>query len=745
MLKPSTPSIGERLIRALNLAIVAAVVAGLGAVWWFAIRPLPKRSGTIAAPVAEDVSVSFDTLGEPHIRATSIEDALVAQGYLTAQDRLFQMDLLRRLDAGELAEVFGPLALDSDRESRRLRLRRIAEEAYLTLPAADRAAMAAYARGVNAYITSHYGNLPVEFTLAGYQPRPWSVVDSLLICLHMFRDLTSTWRDDLLKRDMMKDGDPALVAALFPPRSGAEVQPGSNAWALAGSRTASGKPLLSNDMHLAYSVPGIWYMTHLTARGLDAAGVALPGVPGIVVGHNRRIAWGITNLQFDVQDLYLLQIDERTGRYAYQGHQEQAKLEREIIRVKGQNPTELTVWMTRFGPLFVSEGSDRMALRWVAADPGLLQYPILDIDRAENWRDFTAALSRFPGPGSNFVYADVDGNIGYHAAGKLPKRRGYVGDLPVDGSSGQYDWDGYIPFEELPQSFNPAGGMVVTANQNPFPTDYPYPVNGNFAPHFRMQQIRDMLSARRGWRAADLIAVQKDVYSGFDRFLAQQLVAAYDRRKMHVGSLDRAVELLRGWNGQMEHSLAAPLITTLAFQHIRTAMVERAAPGHALAYDYPMSRAVGAKLLMERPAAWFADFDEMLLRALVDALEEGRRMQGADIGKWQYGRWLRVRIDHPVIHQVPMIGTYFDIGPVPMSGSPSSPKQTTAHLAPSMRMNADLGDWNRSLLNITIGQSGQIFSSHYRDQWEHYYTAQSYPMQFGKVEARSAVVLRPER
>ncbi len=739
------PSIGERLIRALNLGIVAAVGAALGAVWWFAIRPLPKRSGTLAAPVAEAVSVSFDTLGEPHIRARSIEDALVAQGYVTAQDRLFQMDLLRRLDAGELAEVFGPAALDSDRESRRLRLRRIAEDAYTTLPAPDRAAMAAYARGVNAYITAHYGDLPVEFTLAGYQPRPWSVIDSLLICLHMFRDLTTTWRDDLLKRDMMKDGDPALVAALFPPRSGAEVQPGSNAWALAGSRTASGKPLLSNDMHLAYSVPGIWYMTHLTAPGLDAAGVALPGVPGIIVGHNRRIAWGITNLQFDVQDLYLLRIDERTGRYLYQGHEEQAKLEREIIRVKGQNPTELTIWLTRFGPLFVSEGGDRMALRWVAADHGLLQYPIVDLDRAENWRDFTLALSRFPGPGSNFVYADADGNIGYHAAGKLPKRRQYLGDLPVDGSGGQYDWDGYIPFDELPQSFNPPGGMIVTANQNPFPAGYPYPVNGNFAPYFRMKQIRDLLSARKGWRAADLITVQKDVYSGFDRFLARELVAAYDRRKMHVGPLDRAVALLRGWNGQMEQSLAAPLITTLAFQHVRTAMVERAAPGHALAYDYPMSRAVVEKLLRERPAAWFSDFDEMLLRSLVDALEEGRRMQGADIGKWQYGRWLRVRIDHPVIHQVPMIGTYFDIGPVPMSGSPSSPKQTTAHLAPSMRMNADVGDWERSLLNITIGQSGQIFSSHYSDQWEHYYSARSYPMQFGKVEAKSTVVFEPER
>ena len=723
--------------------VVVAVVAAVGVVWWYAIRPLAKRSGSVAAPVAERVSVAFDTLGEPHIRAASVEDALVAQGYVTAQDRLFQMDLLRRLDAGELAEVFGPAALDSDRESRRLRLRRIAENAYLTLPPADRAAMAAYARGVNAYIASHLHNLPVEFTLAGYQPRPWSVIDSLLISLHMFRDLTTTWRDDLLKRDMMKEGDPALVQQLFPPRSGAEVQPGSNAWALAGSRTASGKPLLSNDMHLAYSVPGIWYMAHLTAPGLDAAGVSLPGTPGIIVGHNRRIAWGITNLQFDVQDLYLLQIDERTGRYLYQGHPEQAKLEREIIRIKGQNPTELLVWVTRYGPLFVTENGDHMALRWMAAEPGLLQYPIMDIDRAKNWRDFTAALGRFPGPGSNFVYADVDGNIGYHAAGRLPKRRGYTGDVPVDGSTGQYDWDGTIPFDELPQSFNPASGIIETSNQNPFPADYKYPVNGNFAPHFRAQQVRDLLAARKRWRAADLIEVQKDVYSSFDRFLAQQLVAAYDRRHMKVAALDQVVGLLRGWNGQMDKSLAAPLVTTLAFQHVRTAMVERAAPGKALAYDYPMSRAVVEKLLRERPAAWFGDFDETLLRALVDAIEEGKRMQGTDIDKWQYGRWLRVRIDHPVIHQVPWIGTYFDIGPVPMSGGSSSPKQTTARLAPSMRMNADLADWERSLLNVTVGQSGQIFDRHYRDQWEHYYYAKSYPMGFGRVRATGTLMIEP--
>jgi penicillin amidase len=315
----------------------------------------------------------------------------------------------------------------------------------------------------------------------------------------------------------------------------------------------------------------------------------------------------------------------------------------------------------------------------------------------------------------------------------------------VDGASGQNDWDGYIPFDELPQAFNPPSGMIVTANQNPFPADYAYPVNGSFAPHFRMQQIRDLLGSRKGWRAADLIAVQKDVYSGFDRFLAGQLVAAYDRRKMQVAALDKAVASLRGWNGQMDQNLTAPLLTTLAFQHVRTALVERASPGHALAYDYPMSRAVVEKLLRDRPAGWFHDYDEMLLRALVDAIEEGKRMQGTDMDKWQYGRWLKVRIDHPVIHQVPMIGTYFDIGPMPMSGSPSSPKQTTAHLAPSMRMTADAGDWARSLLNVTIGQSGQIFSSHYRDQWDHYYAAQSYPMQFGEVAAKSTLELAPEK
>ena len=324
-----TQSIASRVVKAVNITIAVLLAAGAALVAWYVLRPLPQRSGTIDAPVAAGATVNFDTHGEPHIRAASVEDAFFVQGYVTAQDRLWQMDALRRFSGGSLAEILGPNLLESDRESRKLRMRRIAEDAYVTLPAADRAAFAAYTRGVNQFIATHRNNLPVEFTLLNYQPRPWSVVDCLLLCLHMYRNLTTTWKDEIVKNNMLAQGDRAKVEFLFPMHGIADASPGSNSWAMAGSRTASGKPLLSSDMHLEYSLPGIWYMTHLEAPGLNVAGVALPGAPGIMVGHNQRIAWGITNLHFDVQDLYIEKLDERTGRYLFRGQVEQARGERE--------------------------------------------------------------------------------------------------------------------------------------------------------------------------------------------------------------------------------------------------------------------------------------------------------------------------------------------------------------------------------------------------------------------------------
>ena len=731
------------VIRYLNFAIGILLLVCAVMVYRFVYRPLPQTSGTVTAPVAHRVSIARDALGVPHITAASEDDAYFAQGYVVAQDRLFQMDGLRRLAGGDLSEIVGAGALDLDRDSRRLRMRRIAEMAYAALPAADRAPLTAYARGVNYFIQTHLHALPVEFTLLGYDPRPWSVVDTIMIGLHMYRDLTTTWKDELLKRDMLAQGDPAKVSFLFPARSGGELQPGSNAWAIGGAHTASGKPLLCDDMHLEYSIPGVWYMVHLKAPGLDVSGVSLPGTPSVIVGHNRRIAWGVTNLHFDVQDLYIENFDPATGRYLYRGQWEQARQERELIPVKGSPPVEMPLWITRHGPLYIDNAREHLALRWAAAEPGTFQFPFPEINRAGNWQEFTRALARYPGPAQNFVYADVDGNIGYHATGRLPIRKGYTGDVPVDGSSGDNEWQGFIPFDELPSFYNPPQGVIVTANQNPFPPDYAYAVNGNFASHYRSRQIRNLLMARNGWRAADMLTVQKDVYSGFSQYLAQAIVEAYDRHKAQHAGLDSAAQLLRGWNGQMDKDAPAPMIVTLAYQQLRRLVAESASPALGARYKYQMAPAVIETLLRTRPAGWFNDWDETILRAFAQGLDDGRVKQGRDPGHWIYGKYDPLLLANPVGRHLPLIAGLFDIGPVPMSGSPTTVKQYTEALGPSMRLDADLADWDRSLLEGTTGQSGQVLSRHYKDQWERYYNAQSFPMQFQKIEAKDVLTLAP--
>ncbi len=735
----------DRVFRYLNYLIGIVLVIVIGAVYWFFWRPLPQTSGEIPAPLAARVTVTRDSLGVPDITAQNEDDLFFAQGFTTAQDRLWQIDGLRRYAAGDLAEIVGPGAIESDRESRRLRMRRIAEDAYTTMPARDRAQFAAYARGVNYFIETHRTSLPFEFAVLRYDPRPWSVVDSILISLYMYRSLTTTWPEKILKHNLLAAGDAGKINFLFPTRTGlevspgADVQPGSNAWAISGRLTASGKPLLSNDMHLEYSIPGVWFMVGLRMPGMHVAGVSLPGTPGVIVGHNEHIAWGVTNLHFDVQDLYAERIDERTGRYLYQGKLEQARAEREIIRVKGKDAIDLRYWVTRHGPII----ADNLALRWTAAEPGIFEFPFIDVDRAHNWDEFTKAFSRLPGPGQNAVYADREGNIGYHASGKLPIRRNYKGDVPVDGSSGEFEWDGYIPFEKLPTAFNPASGLIVTSNQNPFPSNYEFPVQGTFATQYRSNQIRNMLQARTKLTPEDNLRIQKDVFSAFHLQLAKALVAAAEKRQVKDARVVEAVSILRPWDGQMDKDSAAPFIVELAFQHFRKSVAEVASPGNGAQYQNQMSYAPVSRLLRERPDGWFRDYDEVLVRSLVDALDECRRMQGSVMKKWFYGKYLRLAINHPVGHQLPLVHSYFDIGPVPASGGSTSVKQTTQRLGPSERFDADLSDWDKSLLNITIGESGHVLSSHYRDQWESYYRGTSFPMRFDHVEVKSTVTFVP--
>ena len=733
------------LERAINLSIAVLLIALAGAVYWYAVRPLPETSGQLTAPVSAPATITRDAIGVPHIQAANWQDAIFLQGFASAQDRMWQMDAMRRLAAGELAEVVGRPALESDEEARRLRVERIAEDAVKTMPDGDRAVLAAYARGVNFYLRTHRGRLPVEFSLLNYDPRPWSVRDSVLVGLYMYRTLTTSWRNEIAKMHMLERGDRDKVDFLFPLRTGGEVQPGSNAWAVSGAHTTTGKPILANDPHLDFSIPSTWYMVHLKAPDVDVSGVALPGVPAVIIGHNRRIAWGVTNLQADVQDLYREQIDPQNGRYVFRGQVEQARLERNMIAVKGARPVELDQWVTRHGPVFLNDQNHEYALRWVAAEPDGFEFPFLDIDRASNWDEFKKAIGRFPGPGQNFVYADTDGNIGYHATGRVPIRpANCLGDVPADGAAGECEWQGFIPFDDLPQSFNPPSGEIVTANQNPFPLDYKYPYNGDFAAYYRSSEIRWALAKREKWSARDMIKIQKDVYSAFSDFLAKQIVAAFDARKN--GARDAVVSsvgLLRGWSGQMEKGHAAPMIVELAYNELQKRVLERVAPGIDDVYRPFMAPAVIEKLLRERPAGWFKDYDELLLDCLQKGVAAGMDVQGSKISRWDYGQWNELRILHPVFSQVPLVGKYFSIGPVPMSGSSTTIKQTTHRLGPSLRMTVDLANLADSTLNITIGQSGQPLSWHYRDQWNAYYGATTFPMQFDKVQAKQVLRVRP--
>jgi penicillin amidase len=722
----------SRVLRLLNLSIAVLLAALLAAVYWYAWRPLPQTSGEIGAPISAQARIARDAKGVPHIQAASWQDAIFLQGYAMAQDRLWQMDGLRRRAAGELAEIAGHAAVESDQEARRMNLRHIAETQERALPAAQRAVLAAFARGVNFFIATHRTRLPLEFSILRYDPRPWAASDCLLAGLEMYRTLSNSWRSELLKQKMLETGDRGKVEFLFPVRSGQEMQPGSNAWTVAGSRSASGKPILANDPHLEYSIPSPWYLVHLKAPGLDVTGATIIGLPAVIVGHNDRIAWGTTNLQFDVQDLYR----EPVGVAV--------RVEQDAIPVKGAKAIPAALGITAYGPLFLADNGRQYALHWTANEAGGLTFPFLDLDRAHNWTEFRAALEHYGGPGQNFVYADTDGNIGYQAAGMLPIRRSCAGEAPIEDAA--CAWQGFMPFEKLPSAYNPPAGMIVTANQNPFPADFPYQVNGNFAAPFRANQIRALLGSRQKWKPEEMLSVETDVYSAFHYFLAQRVVAAYDAQQAKPANpqMQEAVEVLRAWKGQMQDGQAAPMLAALVYDQIRRQMAECAATGMGDTYTGFMAPSVVEKLLRERPPDWFPDYDALLLRGLTGALEAGEKIQGSKVSRWDYGQYMSLEIVNPVEGRLPFIGRLFGIGPVAMSGAGTTVKQYTRRLGPSLRMIVDLGDLEHSFANLATGESAQVLSSHYKDQWEAYYAGRSFPMQYGKVDAKDVLLIKPQ-
>jgi penicillin G amidase len=789
--------------------LILFFVFGAILLWFFSIAhsALPEIDGTVAVEgLSAPVRVTRDGQGVPTIDANTTDDLFFAQGYITAQDRLLQMDLLRRAAEGDLAEIVGDVAVKHDRQQRILGIRTTAEKGALNATPEDRQRFDAYARGINAYIKSHRDRLPLEFRILRYSPRPWTLQDSLAIAYQMVETLSVSPKAALTREKILAKIGPELTADLYvntsprdhPPTMATSsagggpaereapktvsmvasstsipelLQPwledfmrdepaplGSNNWVVSGAHTTTGKPLLSNDMHLGHQVPNLWYEAHLHSGDFDVAGVTLPGNPYVIVGHNRRIAWGCTNVGPTVEDAYIETFNEQ-GQYLTPSGWKSPEVRREIIHVRHKPDVIVDVQVTRHGPIVseLSPGETRkIALRWTLYDG--IRNPFFHADSAQDWQQFRKAFSELDAPGQNLVYADVDGNIGYQTTGKVPIRAHGDGSLPVDGSNDAHEWTGYIPFDKLPSVLNPTSGLIATANGRISPDKYPYSISVEWEAPWRTDRIYRVLASGRKFSLADMLGLEMDIYSELDRFVADKLVFATDHAKNASARAKQAADILRNWNGQMDGNSAAPTIVSDARAELMRLLLEPklgSAPADASdsgmswkSYHWMMETAWLENVLSQRPPRWLppgmTTFDDVL----VASLEETVKKAPEELNSWRWGAENSLTIQNPILGRIPVLRRWTGPGEQLQSGSVYTVKAAGRDYGPSERFTADLSDFDSSTLNVVTGNAGNFLSPYYMDQWRAWYTGYTFLLPFSRSAVEKAgshrLMMRPK-
>lgn len=772
------------------LVLIIVVATLIVCAWFYRLNraALPQVDGTIAVRgLSAPVTVIRDARGMPHIRAATVEDAVFAQGFVTAQDRLWEMDMMRRDGAGRLSEILGPSALKRDEQQRTVGTEQIANNALAAMPAQNRKYLDAYTRGVNAYIDSHRNSLPAEFRILGYQPEAWRAQDGLLIGISMGEMLNFGYIRDMLAREKVsaKVG-PQLAADLYPVSSWRDIPPaasapplkempkpppipevelkrvdgtatadetstphtqgsdcgiycgddlraGSNDWVVSGAHTESGKPMLSNDMHLPHQLPNIWYEAHLTAGDFDVAGVTLPGVPFVIVGHNRRIAWGFTNVNPQVTDLYV----ETLNGDQYQTPTGWTPLQhrREVIHIKGEADEVLDVRSTRHGPIVTAglPGETRsIALKATLFDPAALQFPFFAVNTAQNWDEFRAAFSHFGMPGQNVVYGDVDGHIGYQATGFVPLRKSPATGLPVAGNTDDNEWTGYIPWDEMPRVFDPESGILATANGRITPDGYQYFVSAEWEAPFRTDRIYHVLQSTEKLNAARMLALQTDVYSDFDRFCAERLVYGIDHAAKVSARAKQAADVLRKWDGRMTVDSAAAVIETRARAQFLKSLLRPKLGDMTDDYHWPLQTAFLENVLLRRPARWLppgADsFDQVLADSVAQVVDAKDAPRG--LNSWKWGEQSPVELRHLLFGRIPVLKWFAGPGVQSQSGGRYTVKQVGRTFGPSERLTVDFSDLDRSTLNIVNGETDNLLSEHFNDQWRAWFEGHTFPLPF---------------
>ena len=839
----ATPSRARRVVRTTAWTILIAVIAivalavGLGS--WTVQRSFPQASGGVTLDgLSAEVTVQRDAAGVPTITADSTDDLFFAQGYVQAQDRFWEMDFRRHTTSGRLSELFGESQVGTDKFLRTLGWHAIAEREFDALDDVTKDYYTAYAAGVNAYLADHSGaDASLEYAVLGlqnpgYEIEPWTPADSISWLKAMAWDLRTNLEEETQRALLLKDYTPEQIAEFYPPypfdqnptivpqvaatgTSGSVAVPnvtadgvswteadgviaavsdilgdtlegvGSNSWVVSGQFTETGQPLLANDPHLGASMPSVWYQMQLRCSTVSdacpfaASGFTFAGLPGVVIGHNERIAWGFTNLTTDVADLYIERIE---GDSAWlDGALVPMEVTTDTIRVAGGADVPLTIRRTSHGPL-VSDltgdftavatqttlpsgqpGDTAVSLAWTALDVSSTAASIFALNTARNWDEFRGAAKLFEVPAQNLVYADVEGNIGYQTPGRLPLRGAGDGTYPAPGWDSAYAWTGFIPFDELPSVKNPAQGYIVTANNAIVDDTYAHFLSKDWDYGYRAERITELLQAAMAdgkVTAADMRDIQNDQQFWMGKRLAEVVTTLPVERS----GPQAAIALLRNWDAQNRADSAAAAYANVLWDTLATALFLDRTPAPVPVTDQArLFTVVGALLDDPTNAMWVdptsgATGRDAVLTAVVDrAYDRLATLQGDDTTKWNWGSLHAITITSATFGSsgIAPIEWLFNRGPYPVGGGSSVVDATgwvigegfTTGGVPSMRMVIDLSDFDDSTWIHLTGASGHAFHPNYVDQTEMWSTGQQRAWAFTTTAvAKTTVdtlVLRP--
>ena len=768
--KPTWRKWVNLVIWAIGVLIILGGVAIAGIHMYVAnSKPLIEGEAVVSI-LDDDVEVTRDGVGVPHITAKSDADLYRAQGYVQAQDRLFQMDLARRQASGTLAEVVGSSAVDTDKYFRTFSLRQAAELSWEDYDADSKQILEWFAEGVNAFIDEVSGTskLSYEFKLLGYKPAPWTPIDSLTIGKYMAYDLGGNWNQQAFRSFALQNYTEQQAKELFveyPENAKSIIEAnlnletniasafttdylpsefnGSNNWVIGGALTESGKPLLADDPHLGLSSPSVWYQMHLQSPEQNVSGVIFAGIPGIILGHNEEIAWGVTNVNPDVQDLYIeVPNPENPYQFEYDGQWEDATVREEPIKVKGGKTVDFEVVETRHGPIISNimlkdtEVKEQFSMQWTALQSTQELRAILGFNKATNWEEFETALEDFKAPAQNFVFASQDGTIAYKANGLVPVRKQGTGALPVPGNSSEYGWESYIPFDELPTVINPEEGYIATANNEIIGEEYPYHISNLWAQPYRYERIVEMIETpaydettgeQLKMTLADMKAMQMDKKNlHAEEFLPSLLgtIKAQDTE----GKYAKVISLLEEWEYYDDKDQGAPLVYHFLIENMEKALFEDAMPADVYKM-MPGKSQITDQMLRDAYAGnegvWIKEeggLDPFVYTAFEDAVTKVQGKFGTAVSKWKWGSYNKLTFDSPLAGANAILADYLNPEKIAVGGSSvtvqaaaEDGKGNVIHGA-SWRFAVDLNDLSTAHHIVGPGQSGHVKSKWYDNQ-----------------------------